>query len=105
MSDLHVKHIANWYPVCETGRHIPPHPGDTCDEIDEWIAVRDAWLTQYMQTAFDLALTGDFDGAMTGLLGMTGQLAAEPTPVEKALAILAPHLGREPLYQPRPPAV
>jgi transposase len=27
----------------------------------------------------------------------------EPTPVEKALAILAPHLDAEPLYQPPSP--
>ena len=102
MSELRVKRIVPRGLACDGGRHYPPHPGDTCDEIDEWIAVRDAWLEQSLQTAFDRALLGDFDGAMTGLLGM--DIDAEPTPVEKALAILAPHLGREPLYQPQPPA-
>jgi hypothetical protein len=98
VTDLNVKRIAHWGPTCETGRHYPPHPGDTCDEIDEWIALRDAWLEQHIGAAFDRAFDGDHDGAMTGLIAMAD--APEPTPMERALAILAPHLRREPLYRP-----
>lgn len=31
---------------CESRRHIPEHPGMTCEDADEWIQLRDEWIHQ-----------------------------------------------------------
>lgn len=91
---LDVKKIAHWVSPCPTGRHVPEHPGMTCEEADDWIAQRDAWLASEIAAAM---LLGDREPNFTGLLGALYQ-PAEPTPVDRALQILAPHLAGCPLY-------
>lgn len=51
------KRIAHWGPTCQSGRHFPPHPGDTCDQADEWIAYRDARLEELLAAAMCTPMT------------------------------------------------
>lgn len=93
-----VKVIRYARPTCDTGRHIPPHPGDTCEEIDEWIRLRDAYLTDALRQAFDQALGGEPIPA-TFTAKTSRPATTSPTAASRALAILRPHLAHEPLYR------
>ena len=88
--------------LCETGRHIA-HPGDTCDEITQLQAAFRAYFEQAYAAAFAeadrLCITGNGTGEPLGFLGPASR---EPTPAERALAILQPHLGAIALYRPTP---
>lgn len=95
LSDLTVTKLAHWAPACAEGRHYPPHPGDTCDEADAFITARDQWIADALA---DVWLHGNGTGAVLGLLPTTGSPPAEPTPEQRALDILRPHLATEPLY-------
>ena len=78
-------------PLCDTcgWQHL-----NSCDD-----AADERQLWQVINERFAEALvTGNGTGQIVGFLAMAD--APEPTPVERALAILAPHLRREPLYRP-----
>ncbi|MFJ4837144.1 hypothetical protein [Streptomyces sp. NPDC088746] len=94
-SDL-VTQLGRIVPACSEGRHFPPHPGDTCDEVDAFITARDQWITSVLT---DRWLYGDGTGAPLGLVAAADTRVPEPTPVERALAILRPHLAAESLYR------
>lgn len=97
--------------VCDSGRH-PAHPGETCEDVDELQAVFAAYLEQAFREAYawaeaeaermfdHLYVTGQGTGEPRGFLAMTEE--REPSPVERALAILGPHLRDCPLYDARP---
>ncbi|WP_406418351.1 hypothetical protein [Streptomyces sp. NBC_01614] len=102
---LDAKIIDYWGPVCDSGRHYPPHPGDTCDEADEWIRLRDQILADVMRQ-----LWAQFtEPAMnrTRLAGTAfAAAAADPIPqppdqpdVQRALDILGPHLAWDHRYR------
>lgn len=93
--DLTVTKLAHWAPACDGGRHYPPHPGDTCDEADTLITARDQLIADALADAW---LHGSGTGAVLGLLPTADQTPAEPTPEQRALTILRPHLTTEPLY-------
>ena len=96
--------------VCESGRH-PVHSGETCEEIDELQAMFRVYLEHSLTVAYAWAaaeteavvdqwlIAGDSTGAPYGFLAMTDM--PEPTPGERAFAILEPHLTDVPLYRPR----
>ncbi|MGW2720822.1 hypothetical protein [Streptomyces sp. NPDC001492] len=116
--------------VCESGRHIN-HPGETCEEFDELQAAFRAYLERGLAAAYASAMaetdamvdrfliSGDGSGEMRGFLPATRisipyplseaeiadhgvtVLPPEPTPAERAFAILEPHLHNVPLYRPR----
>jgi hypothetical protein len=108
--ELHVRDLTPPMPatVCDSGRH-PAHPGETCEEIDELQAVFRAYLERSLAAAYASAMaetdamldrfliSGDSTGEMRGFLN---PVEREPTPAERALAILAPHLDDVPLYRP-----
>jgi hypothetical protein len=110
--ELHVRDLTPPLLVtaCETGRHIA-HPGDTCEETDELRAVFQAYLERSLTQAYAEAaaetdrlvdqwlLTGESTGAPLGFLALED--VPEPTPAERAFAILEPHLTDIPLYRPR----
>jgi hypothetical protein len=129
--ELHVRDLTPLVPVCESGRHSA-HPGETCEEIDELQAVFRRYLERSLRQAYATAaaeadrmfdqrfLTGYGTGEMRGFLaaeqinawypisveemadhGIT-PTAPEPTPVERALAILDPELKKLPGYIPMP---
>jgi hypothetical protein len=86
--------------VCDSGRHIV-HPGETCEDIDELQAVFRVYFEQAYAAAFAEADRLLITGGGTGEpLGFLAPALREPTPAERAFAILAPHLDNEPLYQP-----
>lgn len=57
-------------------------------------AAREAF-EQFMDALDDRFITGNGTGELLGFLGSD----RPPTPAEKAMAILAPHLVDEPLYR------
>ncbi|MFJ4974173.1 hypothetical protein ACIP6X_02280 [Streptomyces coeruleorubidus] len=102
---LNAKVISHWIPGCETGRHNQPHPGQTCDEADEWIRFRDQAIGDMIRANWEqftrahqaaaLAETA-FAAALEGLPPQPPQY----TDVQRALDILAPHLAWDPRYRP-----
>ena len=108
-----VKTVASWGPACPSGRHRY-HPGYNCEEHEELSkAFQDfyerlfaealaqaAQRVRRYQEAMDRFLEGLNAWEPRGLLGSLIELP-EPTPIERALQILAPHLVHEPLYQPK----
>lgn len=111
--ELHVRDLTPSFlaVVCDSGRH-PMHTGETCDEIDELQAAFRAYLERSLTQAYAEAaaetdrlvdqwlLTGESTGAPLGFLAPA---LSEPTPAERAFAILAPHLDHVPLYRPAYP--
>lgn len=120
--ELTVRNLTPPVPVtvCESGRHIT-HSGDTCEDVDALQAAFRAYFTRVMAEAFEEAeqvwLHGNGAGEMRGVLTAEkiripyplseAEIADhgiivehEPTPVERAFAILAPHLDDVPLYRP-----
>jgi hypothetical protein len=112
--ELHVRDLTPLLltTVCESGRHIA-HPGDTCEETDELRAVFRTWFETWMAEAYahaeQVLLYGESFTAADQLSlvgnGMRGFLPLddepEPTPGERAFAILEPHLVGVTLYRPR----
>ncbi|MFD5566614.1 hypothetical protein [Streptomyces cadmiisoli] len=92
-----------WGLTCDARRHNMPHPGDTCDEADEWIRLRDQIFADFMQRAFTWAEAADRAGQAIATFAQAFQ---QPTPepprsdVQRALDVLAPHLAWEPRYRP-----
>lgn len=131
--EMIVRDLTPPMPVCDSGRHTV-HPGDTCEEIDELQAVFHAYLDQSLRQAYAMAeaeaerlfdqrfITGQGTGEPRGFLSANlisvpyslsdAEIAdhgiavaePEPTPAERALATLDPHLRACPLYDGGPPA-
>ncbi|MET8766350.1 hypothetical protein [Streptomyces sp. NPDC004658] len=103
--ELTARKLIQWVPACETGRHTH-HPGETCDEYEEFAAHVRAWFEQSFAALYAAAerrlVTGDGTGEPRGVLAWE---PTEPTPVERALAILGPELRCCPLYNAGPPAL
>lgn len=64
----------------------------------------DDWITQQIDGAFMAALHKAIDATVTGNgtgepRGFFGPALHEPTPAERAFAVLAPHLADIPLYR------
>lgn len=109
-TEFGVTKIVSWAPACPAGIHLP-HPDLTCEEHEElsqsfrdfldrlFAAVREQAQQAARRRAE--AMAQFLDGwEPRGPLGSLAE-PAEPTPIERALQILAPHLAHEPLYQPR----
>lgn len=111
-------HVRDFTPpvlaaVCESGRHYA-HPGETCEEIDELQAVFRAYLEESLRQAYAMAaaetarifderfITGYGTGEPRGVLDWEPR---EETSLERALAILGPHLRACPLYKAGPPTL
>lgn len=108
MPDLHVRKITKFAPACESGRHLV-HPFYECDEVDE-LAQAFAGLYEQALTEAYAEAHAEVDqwllGSGTGeICGIAGWKPSEPTPIERALAILDPELRACPLYDAGPPAV
>ena len=115
-SELHVRGLALPRPVvlCDYGQHFA-HSGETCEEIDELQAAFRAYLERSLQQAYEEAeaeaarvfdqrfINGAGTGEPRGFLSMVE--APKPTPVERALALLDPHLRACPLYAAGPPII
>ncbi|MFD9763213.1 DUF6085 family protein [[Kitasatospora] papulosa] len=103
LPDLDVSKVGHFVPGCAEGRHVPAHPGETCDEADAFIAVRDQWISDVLaesyRTFWDGLVTGNGTGEPLGLLPAVPGQPDPPTPVVRALDILGPHLAAEPLYR------
>jgi hypothetical protein len=113
--ELHVRDFTPPVPtvLCDSGQHFP-HPGETCEEIEELQAVFRAYLERALRQAYAMAaaetarifderfITGDGTGEPRGILGWESR---EETSMERALAILDPHLRACPLYQAGPPTL
>lgn len=101
--ELHVRSIAHYGPVCESGRHFM-HPMETCEEWEAYAAAARALYERAMAAAFAeadrLLITGNGTGEMQGF--RVREPEHEPTPAERALAILEPHLSAIALYQAGP---
>ncbi|MEU1010043.1 hypothetical protein [Streptomyces sp. NPDC005890] len=98
-----VRIISTRPPGCETGRHTPPHPGETCEEMDRWIAVRDRILADAVAAAWKHLWS---QLGIDPLEGTVFATPAEPVPVipdkravDQALDILRPHLAWDHRYQ------
>ena len=141
--ELYAEPTHQYFPACESGRHVL-HPGETCDEWEDYAA---SVLALYMRAvtesyaaflgphpaevpaallpaadvdppegifaelhaAVDATVTHALvDGDGTGeILGFRILEAAdpEPTPTQRALAILDTELRRCPLYDAGPPVL
>ena len=100
--ELHIERITKTAPACESGRHLA-HPFMECDEVDLLGARFTELYEQVMAEAYaEVLVHGDGTGELRGFLA-----GAErgPTPVERALAILDPHLRACPLYDAGPPVL
>ncbi|MFI6251483.1 hypothetical protein [Streptomyces sp. NPDC051016] len=120
--ELHVRDLTppRYVPACESGRH-PIHPFLECDEIDvlaaafnemiegafaEAFAAVEAGVDGFVMSALHQAVEATVNGSRSGdVIGFRAVDPAEPTPVERALAILDPHLRACPLYDAGPPAI
>ncbi|MBP5922154.1 MULTISPECIES: hypothetical protein [Streptomyces] len=105
--------LFSWGPACPSGRHRF-HPGYTCDEHEELSQHFQDFIERLVAAAYAHAeeaarryqdsLAQFLDGFDTweprGLLASLTE-PYSPTPIERALEILGPHLAREPLYQPK----
>lgn len=101
---LDVKVIRTYGPTCDTGRHYPPHPGDTCDDVDHWIRWRNQLLTDFFAREYARVLAATDAASLAGTA--FAACLADPIPqpeqasIEKAMDILAPHLAWQPRYRP-----
>ena len=99
-----IKVISHWIPGCETGRHNQLHPGQTCDEADEWIRFRDRAIGDMIRAGWEQFTRAHQAAALAGtafaaaieepLPGLPGKTA-----VDRALDILAPHLAWDHRYR------
>jgi hypothetical protein len=110
--EFSVKTPSNGVPTCPSGRH-PQHTPDTCEEHEELTQAFHGFIELLFAAAFaqaeqaarryQQALAEAFAGIDTWEpRGLSAWLTEpeQPTPIERALQILAPHLAHEPLYQP-----
>lgn len=107
MADGHldVRYIDYWGPVCETGRHASPHPGDTCDEVDQWIALRDRYLEELFARSFARFEQASHNAQLAGTafaaaIGTPLEPWPDGNPIRRALDILAPDLAWQPNHRP-----
>lgn len=104
--DLHARKLAIHVPACETGQHTM-HPMETCEEYEAFSAHVRAFFANVFAEAYAEVdrrlITGNGTGEALGILA-TPPLR-EPTPVDRALAILDPELRHCPLYDAGPPVV
>lgn len=94
-----VRDLTPPWPValCEFRQHVA-HPGETCEEVEANAAWLRDWCARQFEAAMQEAVRGTVYGRDSGEpLGLL--VPGEPTPAERALAILQPHLDREPLYR------
>lgn len=88
--------------LCDTGQHLN-HLGQTCEEYtqlqDQFVAFVTQGLLHGAAEAERRLVEGDGTGAPLGFLRTEPD--REPTPGERAFAILEPHLTDVPLYRPR----
>lgn len=103
---INVKIIQHYGPTCDEGRHMPPHGGYTCAEIDEYIAVRNQILSNLMREMWAQISEPDIPAADLAGTPFAATLNS-PTPapplqtdIQRALAILAPHLAWDHRYRP-----
>lgn len=106
MDELHARKIAVHVPACESGQHTM-HPLETCEDYEAFSAhVRaffaNAFAEAYAETDRRL-ITGNGTGEPLGILATPPP--REPTPMERALDLLAPELRACPLYDAGPPVV
>ncbi|MDX3294643.1 hypothetical protein PV569_13095 [Streptomyces scabiei] len=109
-----VRKVASWVPTCPAGVHLQ-HPDLTCGEHEELSRSFQNYLGHLIAESFAQAaedvrrflerqeeqwLAGLRDWQPRGLLASLAD-PREPTPIERALEILAPHLARISLYQPK----
>jgi hypothetical protein len=103
--ELTARKLVQYVPACETGRHVH-HPMETCGEYEEFAARVRAWYEKALVETFAEAERQLVTGNMTGVpRGVAAWEPGEPTPLERALAVLDPELRRCPLYDAGPPAV
>jgi hypothetical protein len=100
-----LKVIDYWGPVCETGRHYPPHPGETCDDVDRWIAWRDQAISDMSRATWERFEHAYRNASLAGtaFAAAVEQPAAEIpelTASKRALGILAPDLAWDHRYRP-----
>ena len=90
-------------PACETGRHIPPHPDVTCEQIDAFIAARDQILRELLRDWIDSFDRGLREMPLVGTVFAQPAEPAAPVPdkpdVDRALDILRPHLAWDTRYR------
>lgn len=98
-----IRVIWPWVPACETGRHIPPHPGDSCDDVDRFIAARDQIFSEMIRASAEHL---DRELRELPLLGTVFATPSEPPPgspgrieVQRALDTLRPHLAWDHRYR------
>ncbi|MGY5048271.1 hypothetical protein ACWDE0_21965 [Streptomyces sp. 900105755] len=98
--ELHVQQITKTAAACESGRHLV-HPFLECDEIDLLSAAFMEMIESACADAFTAAdqLTIVSNSTAEPIPVFGGPERAEPSPVERALAILDPHLRACPLYR------
>ncbi|MEH0431253.1 hypothetical protein QBB34_33985 [Streptomyces stelliscabiei] len=107
-TEFGVTKLARWVPTCPGGVH-QQHPGYTCEEHEALAAsfqdlleslITDAYAQAARRAQDVLAefLAGVETWEPRGLTSLGEQV--DPTPIERALQILAPHLARIPPYQP-----
>ncbi|UOB09110.1 hypothetical protein MQE23_08595 [Streptomyces sp. HP-A2021] len=103
--ELTVRKLIQYVPACDSGRHVH-HPQETCDEYEEFSAHVRAYFQRIFAEAYAeadrLLITGNGTGEPRGLADWEPK---EPTPIERALAILEPELRRCPMYKAGPPAL
>ncbi|MFI0233126.1 hypothetical protein [Streptomyces sp. NPDC017086] len=103
--ELTVRKLIQYVPACETGRHTL-HPMETCDEYEAFAAHVRAWFEKSFAALYADAerrlVTGNGTGEPRSILNWE---PAEPTPLERAFAILDQELRRCPLYTAGPPAL
>ena len=108
-----VRKVADWVPTCPAGVHLQ-HPDLTCEEHEELSQSFRHFLERLVAEAFaraeeDVRRFLEYQERMLADLrdweprGLLASLVdpGGPTPIERALQILEPHLAREPLYQPK----
>jgi hypothetical protein len=106
-TEFTITRLAHWVPACPSGRHRY-HPGDTCGEHEAIAQSFQDFLERLFAAAYAQAEQTAMDQFIDGFATWEPQrlLASlikpyRPTPIERALEILGPHLAREPLYQPK----
>ncbi|MFG2352622.1 hypothetical protein [Streptomyces sp. NPDC048521] len=101
-----IKVISPWMPTCDSGRHMPPHPDQTCEEADEWIAWRDQAIGDLIRRGWQRVL-GELRYDPLADTVFAAPTAPAPDPpqradVQRALDILRPHLAWDHRYREQP---
>jgi hypothetical protein len=101
---LNAKFTRTYGPACPTGRHNMPHPGDTCDEADDWINLRDELLRDMARQLWAQHAEPAMQRAELAATAFAAAVAdpippPERTDIQRALDILAPHLAWDQRYR------